>query len=308
MGKYAYLNGRYVHHRDGYVHFDDRGYQFGDGIYEATMYMNGIPYDAEGHWSRMERSLQEMEIPMPFSRKVFQSHVDRLVRKNRLKNGLVYVQITRGVAPRNHPIPDKPLRPSILIYTIQMNITQHPKLKEGVSVISVPDNRHARRDIKTLNLLANCLARTQASRAGCYEAIQIEDGYITEGCGSNFWIIKDGVLITHPVAFNILCGITRQAVKHIAELRQITVEERPFTLEEAYDADEAFVTSAGDPMTSVVSIDGRPIGKGALAGKPGAICRDLIEDIWAYSRDVSRQDSKFVAAQKSRADLLASQA
>ena len=306
MGKYAYLNGRYVRHSDGYVHFDDRGYQFGDGIYEATMYMNGIPYDAEGHWTRMERSLAEMEIPMPFTRRVFQSHVDRIVRKNKLKNGLVYVQITRGVAPRNHPIPDTPLRPSILIYTIPMDITNHPKLTQGVEVISVPDNRHARRDIKTLNLLANCLSKTQAYRAGCYEAIQIEDGYITEACSSNFWIIKDGVLITHPVAYNILCGITRQAVQHVAQHRQITVEERPFTLEEAYDADEAFITSAGDPLTAVVTIDGRPVGKGNWLGKVGPICKELLEDVWAYSRDISQQNSKFVPAQKSRKELLKS--
>ena len=296
MGKYAYVNGQYVRHRDGYVHFDDRGYQFGDGVYEVVTYLDGRPFDADGHWSRLERSLVEMEIPMPFSRRVLDMHVARLARKNKLVNGMVYLQVTRGVCPRNHPIPEKPLTPAVVMTTVHNTGKSAPKFDNGVSVITVPDNRHARRDIKTINLLANCLAKTQAVRAGAYEAVQYEDGVITEASSSNFWIVKDGVLITHPIHFNILCGITRQSIAFVAGEKQYRIEERAFTVDEAYNADEAFVSSASSIVTPVVEMDGKKIGDGTV----GPVCKDLLQAMWDYGDDFSKQVNKFIPATTSR--------
>ena len=293
MGKYAYVNGNYVYHRDGYVHFDDRGYQFGDGIYEVVTYIDGNPVDADGHWSRLERSLAEMQIPMPFSRKVLEMHVSRLVRKNKVRNGMVYVQITRGVAPRNHVFPTHPIAPAVLMTTKTIsNLKNHKKFKEGVSVMTAPDMRHARRDIKTINLLANCLAKQAAAEKGCYEVIQHQDGFVTEGGSSNFWIIKDKKLITHPVTYDILCGITRQTIRSVAKANNFEVEERPFTIEEALNADEAFVSSASSIVTPVVKIDDTDLGTGEV----GDVCKVLLNLVWDYCDDVSQQNNKFTPA------------
>lgn len=292
MGKYAYVNGQYVYHLDGYVHFDDRGYQFGDGIYEVVPYVEGKPMDAEGHWTRLERSLDEMRIPMPFSRKVLEMHVARLVRKNKLHSGMVYVQITRGVAPRTHIFPKQPIAPAVVITTTSINIKKAQKFKTGVSVMTAPDLRHARRDIKTINLLANCLAKQKAAEQGCYEVIQHQDGFVTEGGSSNFWIVKDKKLITHPVTYDILCGITRQTIGAIARANNFQIEERPFTVEEALNADEAFVSSASSMVTPVVKIDDVVLGDGQV----GDVCKILLDLLWNYCDDLSQQDNKFVVA------------
>lgn len=292
MGKYAYVNGNYVYHRDGYVHFDDRGYQFGDGIYEVVTYIDGKPVDGDGHWSRLERSLDEMQIPHPFSRKVLTMHVERLARKNKLVNGMVYVQVTRGVAPRNHVFPTQSIAPAVIMTTKAMPIKTASKFTDGVSVITAPDQRHARRDIKTINLLANCLTKQKASEQGCYEAIQHEDGVITEGCSSNFWIVKNKTLITHPVTYDILCGITRQTIMAVARENNFVVEERPFTVQEAYDADEAFVSSASSMVCPVVKIDDVILGNGTV----GDVCKTLLNLVWDYCDTPDAQGNKFIPA------------
>ncbi len=274
MPRFAYVNGRYVRHADAAVHIEDRGYQFADGVYEVVTLLNGLLVDESLHFDRLERSLAELEIPLPASRAVLGLVMRELVQRNGLKNGLIYMQVTRGVAPRNHPFPPPGTRPALVMTTKAMEFARMPKFTEGVAVITVPDQRWARRDIKTIALLPNCLAKQKAVEAGCYEAWQVDgDGCVTEGSSSNAWILtRDNVLVTRPLNNEILHGITRRTLVGLAKEAGIPLQERPFTVQEAYDAAEAYATSATSFVTPVVRIDGRPVG----TGRPGPFAGRLL--------------------------------
>lgn len=273
MPRYAYVNGRYLPHGQAAVHIEDRGYQFGDGVYEVVPVANGRAIDEEPHLDRLQRSLAELNIPMPMSRRSLELVCHELLRRNRLANGLLYMQVTRGVAPRNHALPAN-VRPALVMTTKQIDLARQPKFDEGVSVITVPDERWARRDIKTTNLLPNCLAKQAAVEAGSYEALQYDDeGNVTEGSSSNAWIVAaDGKLVTRHLSHDILHGVTRRTILAIAMEEGLDFEERPFSVEEARDAREVFVTSASSFVTPVVTIDGKAVAD----GKPGPLTRRLL--------------------------------
>lgn len=279
MPRIAYINGRYDHIAEAAVHIEDRGYQFADGVYEVVVMVDGAFWDEEGHLNRLERSLGELEIAMPMSRRALKNVMSSLVRLNRLKNALVYMQVTRGVAPRNHAFPQKPVQPSLVVtakpYNPQAVAAQ---AERGVAVVTMPDQRWGRVDIKTVGLLPNILAKEAARRQGAAEAWLVRNNKVTEGASSNAWIVTAaGELVTHPRSNEILGGITRQTVIECAEELQIKVVERAFTVEEALQASEAFLTAATLLVMPIVAIDGRAVGD----GKPGEVARRLRE---AYVR------------------------
>lgn len=283
MSRIAYVNGQYVPASEAMVHIEDRGYQFADGIYEVCTVVNGRYWDMEGHLARLDRSLRELRMHAPMDHAALKVVMKEVVRRNRLKNALVYMQVTRGVAPRNHAFPPEGTPPSLVITARRFNLDQgDAKAEAGVAVISQPDIRWGRVDIKTVGLLPNALAKQAASEAGAYEAFLVRDGYVTECSASNAWIVDEsGALVTHPKDNSILGGITRQTAIACAEELQIKVIERPFTLEEAKAAPEAFLTSATSFVTPVTSIDGARIG----LGKPGPVALRLRE---AYKARAAR--------------------
>lgn len=275
MPRISYVNGVYVQHSKARVHIEDRGYQFADGIYEAFGVVNGEYWDLAGHLARMERSLKELQMGAPLPRTALRVVMNEILRRNRLKNALVYMQVTRGVAPRNHFFPSKDVNPALIITAKPFDFNQSDiKAMKGISVISQPDIRWGRVDIKTVGLLPNVLARQAASEAGAAEAMLVRDGVVTECSASNAWIVdKTGALITHPKGPNILGGITRETTIACAQEMQIKVVERPFTVAEAKAAPEAFLTSATSFVMPIVSIDGSKIGDGL----PGRIAIRLRE-------------------------------
>ncbi len=275
MPRIAYVNGRYVPQRSAMVHIEDRGYQFADGVYEVCVVVNGGYWDMEGHLARLQRSLGELQIAAPMEMRALKAVMREVVRRNRLKNALVYMQVTRGVAPRNHQFPIEGTAPSLVITARRFDFNQSDeKAKKGIAVISQPDIRWGRVDIKTVGLLPNALAKQAAAKAGAAEALLVRDGVVTECSASNAWIVdKTGAIVTHPKCNQILGGITRQTAIACAEELQIKVIERPFTLEEAKAAPEAFLTSATSFVMPVISIDGARIG----SGKPGPVALRLRE-------------------------------
>jgi len=278
MPRYAYVNGRYLPHRDATVHIEDRGYQFGDGVYEVVTVAGGRLVDESPHLDRLERSLSELSIPMPLSRRALELVSHELIRRNGVSNGIVYMQVTRGVAPRDHKYPAHAV-PSLVMTTRRIDFDAQPKFTDGVSVITIPDLRWARRDIKTIALLPNCMGKQQAYEAGAYEAWQVDgDGMVTEGTSSNAWIVTaGGRLATRHLSSDILHGITRRTVLAIAVEEGVPFEERAFSVDEAMHAREAFVTSATSFVTPVVRIDDTPVAD----GRPGPLSRRLL----AWYRD-----------------------
>jgi D-alanine transaminase len=273
LPRHAYVNGRYIPHRAAAVHIEDRGYQFGDGIYEVVTVAGGKLIDEAPHLDRLERSLGELAIAMPLSRRAIKLIMRELIRRNGLRDGLVYMQITRGVAPRDHSFPAR-TRPAVVMTTRRMAFDGMAKFSDGVKVITIPDIRWARRDIKTIGLLPNCLGKQAASEAGAYEAWQVDaDGCVTEGTSSNAWIVdQNGRLATRQLSHDILHGVTRRSVLAIAEQENVPFGERPFTVTEARSAREAFVTSATSFVTPVVRIDDATIAD----GRPGPLTRRLL--------------------------------
>ena len=272
MARFSYVNGRYVQHSYAAVHIEDRGFQFADGVYEVIPIVNQRMIDPQQHLDRLESSLLEMNITMPASRRVLELIVDELIDRNGVFEGLVYMQVTRGVAPRDHKFP-KGVQPSIVITTKRARFLKQNNLVAGVKVITIPDIRWNRCDIKTVSLLPNCMGKTQAAAAGAYEAWQVDrEGLVTEGTSSNAWIVSDDdKLLTRPVGHEILRGVTRQSLLRIADEEGLTVEEQAFSVEEAKAAREAFVSSATSFVTPVVSIDDTTIGDGT----PGPLSRRL---------------------------------
>ncbi len=295
MPRLAYVNGRYVQHGAAAVHIEDRGYQFSDGIYEVVTIVNRRMVDEGPHLDRLERSLSEIEIPMPMTRNVLRMVMRELVRRNSVENGLLYMQITRGVSPRDHKFPDPPCTPSVVMTTRKANFAGHSKFSDGVKVVTVPDIRWQRCDIKTISLLPNCIGKTTAARAGAYEGWQVDaDGHVTEGTSSNAWIItKDGKLVTRAATHDILNGITRMTILRIAKEEGIEFEERAFTVEEAQNAREAFTSSATSFATPVVQIDDAIIGN----GHPGTISTRILESYMAYcTGDAAPEDDHDAAS------------
>jgi D-alanine transaminase len=272
MPRQAYVNGRYVPHGSAAVHIEDRGYQFADGVYEVVPVANGTLVDEDPHLDRLERSLGELRIAMPMTRPALKLASRELMRRNRLGNGFLYMQVTRGVAPRDHKFP-KAAKPALVMTTRQMRPPSDKVLAEGVGVIMVPDLRWKRCDIKSVSLLPNILGKQQAVEAGAYEAWLIDpEGRITEGTSTNAWIVtQDGELVTRDVSNSILNGITRMRLLHLLDGEGISFAERPFTVEEARKAREAFITSSTNFVMPVTRIDGQPVGN----GHPGILTAKL---------------------------------
>jgi D-alanine transaminase len=274
MSRVAYVNGRYVPHGEAAVHIEDRGYQFADGVYEVWAVLGGKLGDAEGHFERLQRSLGELHITPPMDRRALLVVLRETVRRNRVKEGLVYLQVTRGVAKRDHAFPDPEVPPSVVVtaHSLDRAVTE-ARAERGAAVITVPETRWGRCDIKTVGLLPNVLAKQQARAAGAVEAWFIDDlGLVTEGASSNAWIIdKSGAVRTRDTQANILRGITRKTLLSVMAKEGLKVEERPFTAEEALEAREAFITGAGTLVLPIVSINGKPVGD----GKAGAVAKRL---------------------------------
>lgn len=263
MPRYAYVNGRYVNHADAAVHIEDRGFQFADGVYEVVTIQNGRPVDRKGHLDRLGRSLGELQIDWPMSRTALELVMGTLVRRNGVIDGLVYLQVTRGAAPRDFKYP-KGVAPTLVMTTRSLNLDPTSQIEQGVSVITIPDIRWKRRDIKSVALLPQAMGKQMAAEKGAYEGWMVDDdGFVTEGCSSNAWIVTaDGVLVTRQASTKILNGITRQSILSLAAEEGIRFEERPFTVEDAYAASEAFLSSATNYVMPITQIDGRPIGSG----------------------------------------------
>jgi D-alanine transaminase len=280
MTRIAYVNGRYVPQSAAAVHVEDRGLQFADGVYEVMFVAGGRLVDARPHLERLARSLTEIRIVPPMSDRALSAVLRETVARNRLDDGIVYLQIDRGVAPRNHAFPKEAVRPSVVVTVKRMPRPGSAEEWPGVAVVTRPDIRWKRVDIKTVGLLANCLAKQQASEAGAYEAWLVDgDGYVTEGSSTNAWIVDgDGRAVTHPLGPDILPGITRAAVLRLARTSGVAVVERPFTVAEAKGAREAFLTSTTSFVRPVVRIDDTIVGN----GEPGSVTRTLLGGYLAH--------------------------
>ncbi|HMM21843.1 MAG TPA: D-amino-acid transaminase [Selenomonadales bacterium] len=274
MGPIGLIDGRIVADlSEKLVEMEDRGYQFGDGVYEVTPVFNGRCFGLQRHMERLFRSLREMRITVGYSAEDLYGYHERLIQESGIVDAGIYLQITRGFAPRNHNFPDnaaprltmtvRPIPPSLLQY-----------IETGAEAIVVPDLRWLRCDIKSLNLLGNVFAKEQAKEAGVFEAIQVRDGAVTEGSSTNFFAVKDGVLRTHPLSNLILQGVTRTiVVDELAPKLGLKVVEEPFGVDFATNADEAFVTGSLCNVTPITGLDGRPVGDGRI----GPVTRQLVE-------------------------------
>lgn len=282
MSRIAYVNGRYVPHRDASIHVEDRGFQFADGVYEVCEVRAGRLIDERRHLDRLDRSLSELRIAPPMSRAALSVVLRETVRRNRVRDGIVYLQVTRGIARRDHGFPDTPIPASVIITSRATDPAKRDKAADaGVSVITVPDNRWDRVDIKTVGLLPNVLAKQAAKEAGAKEAWFVDaSGHVTEGSSTNAWIVTaDGIVVTRPAEHGILRGITRSVILDILAAAGLTLEERAFTLEEARVAREAFFTSASNIVVPVVKLNGAVVGD----GKPGPVVRRLREEFYRFA-------------------------
>jgi D-alanine transaminase len=271
MSRTVFVNGAFVPYEQAKIPIMDRGFLFADGIYEVSAVLYGRLVDSEGHFARLDRSLREIRIPNPYGAADWARLCEELVRRNGLSEGLVYMQVTRGVAEREFAFP-KETAPTVVMFTQPKNISRSPQAESGVGVITVPDLRWKRRDIKSVALLPQVLAKQAAAEAGVAEAWMLEDGFITEGGSSTAFIItEDKRIVTRPLSNAVLPGITRLSVMRLAAEDSLVIEERLFTLEEAHAAAEAFLTSASMLVTPVVTIDGQLVAD----GKPGPLTRRL---------------------------------
>ena len=274
MGRIAYVNGRFVPHGQAVVHIEDRGYQLADAVYEVWALFDGKLSDAQGHFTRLERSLGELRIPMPMGRAALTLVLKETVRRNRVQEGLIYLQVSRGVARRDHAFPATPVRPAVVMTVSAVDrVASEARAAKGVGVVTTPENRWGRCDIKTVGLLANALAKQKAREAGAAEAWFVDDlGLVTEGASSNAWIVDgQGRLRTRDTNANILRGVTRTSLIEVIRREGLELDERPFTPAEATAAREAFITGAGTLVLPVVAVDGKPVGD----GRPGPVATRL---------------------------------
>jgi D-alanine transaminase len=291
VGRIAYVNGRYVSHGEASVHVEDRGLQLGDSVYEVCAVVDGLLMDEEEHLDRLERSLREIEAPMPMPRGPLKLVFRELIRRNRVRDGLLYLQVTRGAVRRDHPIPDKPPRPTLVLTARAIDKAGlDARRQNGIAVITRRDERWARCDIKTTQLLANLLAKTAARRAGAYEAWLVDDdGNVTEGSSTTAWIVDGkGNLLTRSLSHAILPGVTRRVIREAAEETQLAITERLFTPADASRATEAFISSATG-IIPVTAIDGKAIGD----GKAGSVTRRIQE---LYARRSATRASSIASA------------
>ena len=282
MSRIAYVNGRYVAHRDAAVHIEDRGYQFADGVYEVCEVRGGRLIDQRRHMERLMRSLSELRIAMPMSLEALSVVLHEVTRRNGVRDGIVYLQITRGVAKRDHAFPAADVRPAIVVTASRIDPAKVERIAaEGIAVVTVPENRWDRVDIKSIALLPNVLAKQVAREQGAREAWFVApDGTVTEGSSSNAWIVTTGnEVVTRKADRTILKGITRTVLLDVLKAHDLTLVERPFTVAEATGAREAFITSASQTVMPVVRIDGQPVGNGA----PGLIASALRADFHRYT-------------------------
>jgi D-alanine transaminase len=282
MSRIAYVNGRYLPHRDAVVHVEDRGYQFADGVYEVCEVRGGRLVDERRHLARLKRSLDELRIRMPMSFAALGIVLREMIARNRIGYGVVYLQVSRGVARRDHAFPVPEVSPSVVVTARALNSARNEALAAaGIAVVSVADNRWGRVDIKTIGLLPNVLARQAALDQGARDAWFIDkDGAVTEGASTNAWIVTAaGTVVTRPADHAILRGITRSVLFDVIKAQGLRVEERSFTLSEAYAAREAFVTAASQIVLPVVRIDGRVIGE----GRPSPVATALRREFHRYA-------------------------
>lgn len=286
MARISYVNGRYLNHADAYVHMEDRGYQFADGIYEVMAFYNRILVDEDLHLARFARSMRELDIAPPMGEGALKLVMQELIARNDRNDGTIYMQVTRGVARRDHAFP-KAARSALTMAVTGPKVPKEHEVRDGVSVITTPDQRWARRDIKTIALLPNVLAKQKAAEAGAREAWLLDkDDYITEGAVSNNAIVNaKGEIITHALTQDILPGCTRAMVWELAKKAGYKVIERRFSLKEALAAKEAFITGTTSNVLPVVKIDGKTIG----SGKPGAVAKTLLA---AYLAHITKTTGK----------------
>ncbi len=286
MARIAYVNGRYIDHAYANVHIEDRGYQFSDGIYEYIAFYNKKLLDGDLHFKRLERSLKELQILEPVNAGALKVIVRELIERNGREDGGLYIQVTRGVAKRDHVFP-KNVRPALVMTICGAKTPKAHEFTDGVKVISQPDNRWARRDIKSVSLLANILAKQEAGNQKVRESLLLEkDGTVNEGSASNVFIVTpSGTLVTHQADEDILGGITRDVLLKLAKKAGIKTEERAFNIIEAKDAAEAFITSTSINVLPVVKIDDRLVGKGSV----GAVTKKMQE---LYNAHIYKQTGK----------------
>ena len=271
MSRIVYNDGQFVEESQAFVPMMDRSFLFGDGIYEVTCVIGGRLIDNEPHLARLDRSLREIEIANPLSAGEWTDVQQELIRRNGLEEGLVYLQVSRGVADRDFLSPDE-LKPRVIMFTQAKSIVDGALARNGAAIHTVPDQRWARRDIKSVALLAQVLAKRAARAAGANEAWMIEDGFVTEGASSTAFIATaNDEIVTRPLSHAVLPGVTRLAVMRLTAEKGLRLVERPFTLAEAQVSREAFYTSAGSLVTPIISIDGAKVGDGA----PGPLSKML---------------------------------
>lgn len=276
MDGIVFLNGEFMNANEAKISAFDRGFIFGDGIYEVVPVVGGVLVDKIDFWARFEASLAAISLKLPYDKWKFEEILKEAVARNDLKEGGVYIQITRGAAARSFAFIDG-LEPTCFIFCYEAKITDNPLAKSGIEIASVPDIRWKRRDIKSVSLLAQCYAKNEAVKVGAFEGFMIEDGFVTEGTSSSAFIIKDGVLITKPLSNEILPGIRRKVILGFAGELGLKIEQRKFSMAEVYEADEVFISAATLPLLPVVKADGKPINGGKV-GKYVPILRQMYID------------------------------
>ena len=275
MSKYVYLNHKYVNYKNAKIHIEDRGFQFSDSVYEVIKVINGKLLDIEFHLSRLKYSTSELNFNFKINKPSLKNIFLSLLKKNQLKNGIIYLQITRGIQPREHAY-KKNLKPNIIIYTAKKKFNLPDKNYTGYKAITYPDIRWGRPDIKTTSLLANILAATEASKQGAYESILVKGKKVTEAAHSNVWIVRDKKIITHPANKEILKGVTRTVLKKIINSLNLKLIEREFSIKELMKAEEVFITSSGSLVTPITQVDKIKINK----GKIGVITKSLALNLY----------------------------
>ncbi len=275
----AYVNGEYLPESEAKVSIFDRGFLFADGVYEVTPVVNGKLVDYDAHIERLDRSLNELQMAWPCTKPELRAMHEELVKRNSLNEGIIYMQVTRGVADRMFNFP-KDITSSLVAFPQVMTLVDNTNARTGVKIVTTPDIRWLRRDIKSVMLLAPVLGKQEAYEKGAHEAWMVEDGYVTEGTSSNAYIVVGNKIITRPLSNRILAGCTRRALFRLSKDHGVEIEERLFTPEEAYAADEAFLTSASQFVMPITEIDGHRIG----GGQPGPVTRKLRELFWKRRR------------------------